>query len=82
VIVIDYRYFRRGLLSVVNEFKINDVLFLHNVFSANTNSHTKRQAIISAPIQSKKNSVKIKFDPAKQDSLFIIHPVVSPIDSL
>ena len=86
VIVIDYRYFRRGLLSVVNEFKINDVLFLHNVFSANTDSHTKRQTLISDPIQSEKTSektsVKIKSDPAKQDSLFQINPIVSPIDSL
>ena len=44
--VVDYRYFNKGLLNLIKSEGIDDVIFFHNVFSANTLSHTQRQRII------------------------------------
>jgi hypothetical protein len=48
--VIDYRYFNKGLLNLIKSEGIDDVIFFHNVFSANTLSHTQRQRIIKNAI--------------------------------
>jgi hypothetical protein len=48
--VVDYRYFNKGLLNLIKNESIDDVLFFHNVFSANTLSHSHRQRIIKNPI--------------------------------
>jgi hypothetical protein len=48
--VVDYRYFNKGLLNLIKSEGIDDVIFFHNVFSANTLSHTQRQRIIKHAI--------------------------------
>lgn len=48
--VVDYRYFNKGLLKLIKNEDIDDVIFFHNVFSANTLSHSQRQRIIKNPI--------------------------------
>jgi hypothetical protein len=39
VFVIDYRYYKGSLLDLINDNKINDVIFVNGVFSANTSWH-------------------------------------------
>jgi hypothetical protein len=61
--VVDYRYFNKGLLNLIKSEGIDDVIFFHNVFSANTLSHTQRQRIIKHAITdsgSAKNSANTK----------------------
>ena len=61
--MIDYRYFNKGLLNLIKSEGIDDVIFFHNVFSANTLSHTQRQRIIKHAITdsgSKKEITKPK----------------------
>lgn len=48
--VVDYRYYNKGLLNLIKDESINDVIFFHNVFSANTLSHSQRQRIIKGPL--------------------------------
>lgn len=48
--VVDYRYFDKGLLNLIKNQGIDDVIFFHNVFSANTLSHSERQRIIKHPL--------------------------------
>lgn len=48
--VVDYRYFDSGLLRLIKNEGIDDVIFFHNVFSANTLSHSERQRIIKNPL--------------------------------
>jgi hypothetical protein len=63
--VVDYRYFNKGLLNLIKNEGIDDVIFFHNVFSANTLSHSQRQRIIKNPISdsgSKKEVAKPKED--------------------
>lgn len=54
--VVDYRYFNKGLLGLIKNEGIDDVIFFHNVFSANTLSHSERQRIIKNPINDSSNS--------------------------
>ena len=48
--VVDYRYFDSGLLRLIKNEGIDDVIFFHNVFSANTLSHSERKRIIKNPL--------------------------------
>jgi hypothetical protein len=41
VFIVDYRYYNGGLLDLIKENKITDVVFINGVFSANTPSHIK-----------------------------------------
>jgi hypothetical protein len=41
VFVVDYRYYNGSLLDLINDNKINDVIFVNGVFSANTSWHIK-----------------------------------------
>lgn len=56
--VVDYRYYNKGLLKLIKNENINDIIFFHNVFSANTMSHTQRQRIIKNVI-----SDDVKLEP-------------------
>jgi len=58
--VVDYRYFNKGLLNLIKSEGIDDVIFFHNVFSANTLSHTQRQRIIKNPISDSSSTPKVK----------------------
>ena len=49
--VVDYRYYNEGVLKLIKNENINDIIFFHNVFSANTMSHTQRQSIIKNAIK-------------------------------
>ena len=39
VFVVDQRYFQTSLVDLVKENNINDVIFINNIFAANTSSH-------------------------------------------
>ena len=41
VFVVDYRYYTGSLLDLIKDNKINDVIFVNGVFSANTSWHIK-----------------------------------------
>lgn len=56
--VVDYRYFDSGLLRLIKNEEIDDVIFFHNVFSANTLSHSERQRIIKNPVSTENSSEK------------------------
>ena len=43
VVVVDYRYAEKSILSLINEFNINDVIILNSIFSSNTKTHLDRQ---------------------------------------
>ena len=40
--VVDLRYFNNNLINFVNENEINDVVFINNVFAANTMAHIEK----------------------------------------
>lgn len=42
VYVVDLRYFNNNLINFVNENEINDVVFINNVFAANTMTHIEK----------------------------------------
>ncbi len=42
VYVVDLRYFNNNLINFVNENEINDVVFINNVFAANTMAHIEK----------------------------------------
>jgi hypothetical protein len=65
--VVDYRYFDSGLLRLIKNEGINDVIFFHNVFSANTLSHSERQRIIKNPLSVANTAIENK--KTKSDSL-------------
>ena len=73
--VVDYRYFDSGLLRLIKNEGIDDVIFFHNVFSANTLSHSERQRIIKNPLSGGNTSFdkgsenkKAKTDSVKEKS--------------
>ena len=74
--VVDYRYFDSGLLRLIKNEGIDDVIFFHNVFSANTLSHSERQRIIKNPLSGgntsfdqKSENKKPKTDSLKENPL-------------
>jgi hypothetical protein len=69
--VVDYRYFDSGLLRLIKNEEIDDVIFFHNVFSANTLSHSERQRIIKNPLSggNSANEKKSKNEKPKSDSI-------------
>jgi hypothetical protein len=69
--VVDYRYFDSGLLRLIKNEDIDDVIFFHNVFSANTLSHSERQRIIKNPLSGGNSTKekKSKNEKPKSDSI-------------
>lgn len=67
--VVDYRYFNKGLLKLIDKEGVDDVVFFHNVFSANTLSHSQRQRIIKDEIIDDNNNEfsKVKKPAAVKD---------------
>jgi hypothetical protein len=66
--VVDYRYFNSGLLRLIKNEGIDDVIFFHNVFSANTLSHSERQRIIKNPLSGGGTISDRKTDSKKSNS--------------
>jgi hypothetical protein len=66
--VVDYRYFDSGLLRLIKNEGIDDVLFFHNVFSANTLSHSERQRIIKNPLSGGSSTNENKSENKKSQS--------------
>lgn len=42
VIILDYRYFTGNIISLVNKYKVTDILFAHNVYVANSDFAVKQ----------------------------------------
>jgi hypothetical protein len=66
--VVDYRYFNSGLLRLIDNEGIDDVIFFHNVFSANTLSHSERQRIIKNPLSGGSSTNENKSENKKSQS--------------
>ena len=66
--VVDYRYFDSGLLRLIKNEGIDDVIFFHNVFSANTLSHSERQRIIKNPLSGGSSTNENKSENKKSQS--------------
>lgn len=67
VFVVDYRYYNGSLVDLVKENKIDDVIFLNGVFSANTTWHIKMMGKIAHGTGAH-NPKPVK-DSLKQDSV-------------
>ncbi|MBU6325852.1 MAG: hypothetical protein KJS92_10220, partial [Bacteroidetes bacterium] len=70
VYVVDYRYYEKGVLPLIKEAGITDVLIAYGSFSANTSWHIRRLQHImypkSAPLSAPKP--KAPAAPASKDS--------------
>ncbi|MBC7865687.1 MAG: hypothetical protein IAF38_22120 [Bacteroidia bacterium] len=61
VFIVDYRYYSGGLLDLIKENKITDVIFINGVFSANTPSHIKdTKNLMYGKVATVKTTKKIK----------------------
>jgi hypothetical protein len=84
VIVVDYRYAEKSILSLINEYKINDVILLNSVYSANTKTHLERQknilkrsGILNNTFKKKKQKKALK--EIIKDSIVTLNDSIKPI---
>ena len=83
VIVLDYRYAEKSILSLINEYKINDLILLNSIYSANTKTHLDRQKDIlklkngtKNVFQKKKKKIQLN---VKTDSIVVSNDSIKPI---
>ncbi len=69
VFVVDYRYYTGSLLDLIKDNKINDVIFVNGVFSANTSWHIKMMGKIMKGTGTKNPKPKQDSTPKNADSL-------------
>jgi hypothetical protein len=86
VIVVDYRYAEKSILSLINEYNINDIIMLNSIYSANTKTHLDRQKDIlksngelKNTFKKKKKREKNKLKEIKSDSLNTVIDTIKPI---
>ncbi|CAN5845369.1 hypothetical protein BH11BAC7_BH11BAC7_30730 [soil metagenome] len=68
VFVVDYRYYNGSLLDLIKDNKINDVIFVNGVFSANTSWHIKMMTKIMKGTGAKNPKPKQDSTPKDADS--------------
>ncbi len=69
VFVVDYRYYTGSLLDLIKDNKINDVIFVNGVFSANTSWHIKMMGKIMKGTGTRNPKPKQDSTPKNADSV-------------